>query len=251
MRPLIENLRKLWIFDFDGSLSPLVAERSAARMLPEAKEMLIKLIHLPGQLVAVLSSRMLDDLIPRVGVPGIYLGGGSGTEWLLPDGGRMVAEGRLEPLRRAREGMIGMLEKLREIDGVELEDKKWSVAVHVRQVLQDDRISVLGFLTELARVKPVRVLKGPDVFEIQLLPDTDKLFGVQTLCRLIRFDPGSGRIVYCGDDENDAIAMKWVIRHGGFALSIGAEPLVPGAEAVDDPEALVRKICKLAGLAME
>jgi trehalose 6-phosphate phosphatase len=248
---LIEDHQKLWIFDFDGTLSPLVTERSAARIIPEAHEMLIGLIHLPGHHVAVLSSRMLDDLIPRVDVPGIYLGGGSGTEWLLPDGCRVVAEEKIEPLQKAREEVVPRLETLKAVQGIEVEDKKWSIAIHVRQVPQNVRASVFSLLTDLARTSPIRVLKGPEVFEIQLLPETDKLFGVQTLCRLIRFDPGSGTIVYCGDDENDAIAMKWVIRHGGVAFSIGAEPLVPGAEAVDDPEALVREMRKLAGLAMD
>jgi trehalose 6-phosphate phosphatase len=166
----------------------------------------------------------------------------------LPDGVRVVDEGRLERLRSAREEMIGRLEKLGEIPGVELEDKKWSIAVHIRQVLQDDRTSFFSLLTDLARSSPMRVLKGPEVFEIQLLPEIDKQFGILTLCGLIRFDPGSGMIVYCGDDENDAIAMKWVIGQGGVAFSVGPQPLVAGARRVDSPESLVLEIRRWARL---
>ncbi|MEW6665690.1 MAG: trehalose-phosphatase [Thermodesulfobacteriota bacterium] len=246
MKALTENLRRVWIFDFDGTLSPIVAERSAARMLPEAKKTLTELNHLPGQQVAVLSSRMLDDLISRVRVPGTYLGGGSGIEWLLPDGRRTRAEESLEPLLKAREATIPRIDYLKAIPGVDVEDKTWSVAVHVRRVMQDDRASVFGLLTDMARTGSIRILKGPEVFEIQLLPEIDKLLGVRALCRLIRFDPGSGMIVYCGDDENDAVAMEWVIRQGGVAFSIGFHPLVPGARPVDGPEGLVREIRKWA-----
>jgi trehalose 6-phosphate phosphatase len=248
MGPLDENNRTIWVCDFDGTLSPLVSERAAARILPEAEETLIELSRLPGQQVAVLSSRMLDDLAPRIRVPGIYLGGGSGAEWLLPDGRRKVAEDKFEPLLRVRAEVIGKLEKLKEVPGVDVEDKKWSVAIHVRDVLQDDRESLFGFLKDLAKNNPIGILKGPAVFEIQLLPEIDKVFGVQTLCRLIHFEPGSGRIVYCGDDENDGAAMKWVIRQGGVALSIGFQPLVRGARPVGGPAGLVREIRKLARL---
>lgn len=246
MRSRVGNKGIIWICDFDGTLSPLAAERTAARILPEAEETLIELVRLSGQQVAVLSSRMLDDLIPRVPVSGVHLGGGSGTEWMLGDGRRVCAEEKIEPLQRAREEIGGVLEKLRAVPGLDMEDKKWSVAIHLRQVKQDDRTSIFRLLMNVSRSKPVRVFRGPEVFEIQLLPDVDKLFGVQTLLRLIRFDLGAGMIIYCGDDENDAVAMKWVIRHGGVAFSIGSMPLVPGARAVGGPDGLVREIRKWA-----
>jgi trehalose 6-phosphate phosphatase len=248
MGPSGESNRTIWVCDFDGTLSPLVLERSAARILPEAEKTLTELSRLPRQQVAVLSSRMLDDLAPRIRVPGIYLGGGSGAEWLLPDGRRKVAEDKLEPLLRVRAEVIGKLEKLKAVSGVDVEDKKWSVAVHVRHVLQQDRGSLLGFLKDLTKNNPIGILKGPAVFEVQLLPEIDKVFGIQALCRIIHFEPGSGRIVYCGDDENDAAAMKWVIRMGGVAFSIGLQPLVPGARPVDGPAGLVKEIRELACL---
>jgi trehalose 6-phosphate phosphatase len=248
MMPLIKRIPTLWVYDFDGTLSPLVEERSAATLLPEAKEILIELARLPGQQVAVLSSRSLDDLIPRVDITGLYLGGGSGAEWLLPDSRRIIAEGKMDPLLRARKEVLDDFRRIETIQGVDVEDKKWSVAVHVRRVSPGDRASIFNSLTELARTKGVRILRGPEVFEVQILPEIDKLFGVKTLCSLTGFAPESGMIVYSGDDENDAVAMEWVIRHGGVAFSIGSKPLVQGAISVAGPEALVREVRKLAGL---
>ena len=129
-----------------------------------------------------------------------------------------------------------------------MEDKKWSVAMHVRRVSPDDRASSFNSLTELARTKGICILRRPDVFEVQILPEIDKLFGVKTLCSLAGFAPESGMIIYSGDDENDAVAMEWVIRHDGVAFSIVSQPLVRGAIPVANPVALVREMWNLAGL---
>jgi len=83
---------------------------------------------------------------------------------------------------------------------------------------------------------------------VQLLSEIDKLFGVKNLCKLVSFQPDGGLLVYAGDDENDATAMGWVIREGGAALSIGRNPLVPGARAVASPAALVEEIREMAGI---
>ena len=140
------------------------------------------------------------------------------------------------------------LVKLSGIRGIDLEDKKWSVAVHVRRVSPDDRIRVSDFLGALSRTTGIRLLRGPEVHEIQLLPEIDKLFGVVILCEMLNFVPGPGTLVYAGDDENDALVMNWVLRNGGTALTVGPVPLVPGALVLECPAALVLEVRRLAGL---
>lgn len=239
---------RLWIFDFDGTLSSLVPDRDAAVILPEAGELLSVLSTLPGLVVAVISSRVLDDLIPRIGVEGLYLGGGSGAEWRLPGGKRRAAESEIGRLRDVRNAVMPDIEGLRDIPGIDVEDKKWSVAVHVRQARHDVRKRVREVLDALTRTAGIRVLQGPEVFEIPLMPGMDKLFGVRFLCTILRFEPGPGSLVYAGDDENDATAMEWVIRNGGVAYFVGREPVIPGVLVLEDPGALVQAVRRLAGL---
>ncbi len=241
-------LQRLWVFDFDGTLSPLVPDRDTAALLPEGRELLSALVRLPRQGVAILSSRLLDDLIPRVDLDGLYLGGGSGAEWLLPNGERRIAENKTQRLESARNAVMPELATLSGIQGVDLEDKKWSVAIHVRHVSPDDRKRVFDFLSALSRTTGIRMLRGPEVFEIQLLPEIDKLFGVRVLCGMLNFVPAQGSLVYAGDDENDAIVMDWVLRNGGVALTVGRVPLVPGALVLEHPAALVSEVSRLAGL---
>ena len=250
MPPKESPLQKLWIFDFDGTLSPLVPDRDAAALLPEARELLSKLLKLAGQSVAVLSSRMLDDLIPRIRIKGLYLAGGSGAEWLLPNGERRTVDNKIKRLEGVRVSVMPELNKLSYIKGVDVEDKQWSVAVHVRHVSAEGRARVLDFLAVLSRTTGVRLFRGPEVFEIQLLPEIDKLFGVITLCEMLNFVPAPGSLVYAGDDENDYTVMQWVIRKEGAALFVGKKPKISGIWEIQTPAALVSEVRKLAGLEM-
>lgn len=234
---------RLWIFDFDGTLSPLVPDRNRARLYPACAELLEELVVLPRQRVAVLSSRSLEDLIPRVPVPGVYLGGGSGIEWQFPDGRRvMPEEGWEERLGRVRASILPELGRMAALPGVELEDKKWSVALHTRNAPPESKEELFARIVAWQSPDTVRVFSGPEVLDIQLFPEIDKAFGVRTLCRMLKFDPSDGRVVYAGDDENDAVAMRWVIYLGGVAFMVGYSSFVAGVRLVKDQLALVREV---------
>jgi trehalose 6-phosphate phosphatase len=198
--------------------------------------------------VAVLSSRLLDDLVTRVEVPGVCLGGGSGVEWLLPGGKRWTAVGMAERLLAARETLIPAVGNILSLPGLDVEDKVWSMAIHLRGVRVKQREQVSSFLKDRLRRRGIRFFRGPEVVEIQFLPEVDKVFGVKAICELFGVDPRRGRLIYAGDDENDAIAMAWVIQQGGLAVKVGYSHIVPGAWHVTSPAALVFELGNLNGL---
>ena len=70
--------------DFDGTLSEIVAEPDAARLVPGAAKALERLAALWP--VAILSGRDLADVRDRVGIPGIWYSGSHGFELVGPDG---------------------------------------------------------------------------------------------------------------------------------------------------------------------
>jgi trehalose 6-phosphate phosphatase len=238
--------KRVWFFDFDGTLSLIVPERSAAVIHPACKTLLRELASTPTEHVAVLSSRLLDDLIPRVAVAGVFLGGGSGVEWIIEGKDRWIVDKKLETrLTAAREKILPRIMKLTAISGMEIEDKIWSVAIHTRKCNDESRIHTALMAENLRSELNVRISRGPEVFEVQLLPEIDKAYGVRELCAFLGFDPSHGEIVYAGDDENDATAMEWVLQHGGVAFTVGNAPLVPGARVVESPESLAEAIHKL------
>lgn len=241
--------RRLWAFDFDGTLSPIVPVRTEARIYPACRSLLLDLVRTPGNPVAVLSSRSLEDLISRMPVPKVYLGGGSGLEWRLP-GGQRIVPGKevVKSMEKARTRLLPVLEEISSVPGTDFEDKRWSIAVHYRRASPDARTTLGSLLAEVRRRKGVRVFDGPAVAEIQLVPGWEKAMGLAGLCRFLRFDPSGGRIVYAGDDENDVTAMRWVLSRKGTALAVGIRPRVPGARAVSGPASLARAVRRLACL---
>jgi trehalose 6-phosphate phosphatase len=243
------NKQTLWIFDFDGTLSPLVPDREKATIDPTCKELLQDLVGNPLYRVAVLSSRSLEDLTPRVQIPEVFLGGGSGAEWAIYGGHRvMVAGGYEERLNRVRNDTIPHIKKFSIIPGVELEDKKWSIAIHTREASPKSKKIFFRRLKQWEPPFDIRLLHGPEVIEIQFLPEINKTFGVRIFCELNKFDPQYGMLVYAGDDENDSLAMNLVLELGGLTFTVGEQRLVPGSRLVKSPSSLAQEIRNLAGL---
>lgn len=239
-------MERIWFFDFDGTLSAIVPDRAHAELHPACRAMLLELVALPLQHVAILSSRRLDDLAVRMPVEGVFLGGTSGTEWQVPGGHRMTLSGRpAETLEEARAELTPEIMSLADLPGVVVEDKVWSLALHTRHAPDGSRVRLAERLSCWRPGRKVRVFRGPEVFEIQLVPRVNKSFGVRMLCRFLKFTPGPGTLFYAGDDENDAIAMRLVTRLGGIAVTVGERGLIPASLLAEDPPALADEVCRL------
>ena len=242
------ELRRLWVFDFDGTLSPLVPDRNAARLHPASRAMLKELAADSRYRVAVLSSRSLEDLAPRVPVPGLFLGGGSGLEWRLPQGHWIRPGEKAErKLAEARKAVLPELTRISAFPGVDLEDKHWSLTVHFRSVVPEALCMLVPLIQDLKKCPGIRVYEGPFAAEVQFFPSVNNSFGVRRLCRFLRFYPSGGGIVYAGDDENDAVAMRWVVSKKGTAIAVGDGIRVPRVLHVDGPVSLVRAVRGMAG----
>lgn len=238
--------RSLWVFDFDGTLSPIVPDRNEARLHRECEKMLRFLVRSPWNRVAVLSSRALDDIVSRVTVPGVYVGGASGLEWRLPGGHRVGPSSASEVLLAARRRAVSsLLEEIASVPGVEIEDKRWSVAVHYRNASPRSFRRRVSLLQRLRNRKGIKVFRGPEAVEVQMLGGAGKSAGVRRLCRLADWDPSRERIVYAGDDQNDAVAIRWVLSKGGAGIVVGNRITVPRARHVEGPADLARAVRNL------
>jgi len=242
----LPEIERVWIFDFDGTLSDIVSDRDAAVLNPLCRTVLLGLVGQRGQTVAVLSSRRLDDLALRADVPGLYLGGCSGIIWLTPDGKKHSCEHTFsKQLTAVRAAVLDRLKTAGRHPGVELEDKQWSLTVHVRNAADDVRQYIHEQLENIAAAHAIRLFRGPKAIEVQLIPAINKAFGVREFCEGVLGISGHTAVIYAGDDENDATAMRWVLDRGGVALTVGSAPLVPGAQVVATPLDLALAVCAL------
>lgn len=246
IRPSAEQW--LWIFDFDGTLSPIVPDRNAATMDPACRRLLSDLLR-AGHRVAILSSRSLDDLYPRIGIPGVYAGGGMGVEWMLPAGEwHSYAETFSGDVAVKRDAASAGMERIGRTLGVDVEDKYWTVSFHVRGLKEEQKEEVRRELSTLADLQGLRIRSAPEAFEVLFSPMLDKSFGVSVLCRIVNWDTRQGRLVYAGDDENDAVAMELVAHLGGVTISVARSPAVRDTILARDPAHLASVCRRMAGL---
>ncbi|MDA8413791.1 MAG: trehalose-phosphatase [Desulfobacteraceae bacterium] len=239
---------RIWFFDFDGTLSPIVADRGAAELHPACAGMLKDLSRSPADCVAIISSRDFEDILPRVPLDDVIIGGNSGMEWRLPGGCRLsLGADKGDILQARREELLPLIEELGQLPGIEIEDKKWSIAIHVIKTDAGVMDNVAGTISAWALRENIAVHRGPDVFEIQLLPGFNKSVGASFLAGKLAVDSQHDSIIYAGDDENDAIAMWWALMTGGRAIVIGSRVDVPGAMYVKDQQALAEMVQQLRG----
>lgn len=233
----------LWAFDFDGTISHIVPDRNSAVLDPDCRDVLTSLANDHNQIVAVVSSRSLEDLRTRVSIKNVILAGGSGLEWWAPGGLRLgpnrVAKDRLI---KTREKIFPALKAVGRIPGVEIEDKNWSAAIHFRKVADENLSIVAQELEDLHYNYNITLQYGPEVAEVQFLEEVNKKIAVKVLATLFGRRLTSARLIYSGDDQNDAQAMRWVLKKKGAAYIVGNQISIKNANVVADPTDLARAL---------
>jgi len=242
--------RRIWVFDFDGSVSRQGSDANDARLHARCEAMLRFLARGPWNRVAVISARRLDDLAERIPLPKVLLGGCSGLEWRGPGGYRSFPDSGVEKILAVRRRAIApLLAELASIPGVEVEDRNWSVAIRFRDASPRHFRRRMHLLQRFRSRAGIKVYRGSDGAEVQLAPRGDKSDGVRRLCRMIGWNPSPGGLVYAGRDENDAPAMRWVLQKGGSVFVVGDGVAVPGARYVTGPAELASEIHACSGAA--
>jgi trehalose 6-phosphate phosphatase len=179
----------LLAFDFDGTLAPIVADRDRAAMRDRTAGLLTRVCALYP--CAVISGRSRADVTARLGTaPVQYVVGNHGLE---PHAG-MAAFAR--DIRRARP----LLERvLCASDGIDVEDKRFSLAVHYRRARRpcDARATIGRAVAGL----PMRLRVIPGKLVANLLPENAPHKGDALL--QLRAGAQAETALYIGDDMTD------------------------------------------------
>jgi alpha,alpha-trehalase len=211
--------RPLALFvDFDGTLSPIVNNPQDARISPEMRAALRAVAA--RHTVAVVSGRDRSFVEAQVGIEAIWYAGSHGLDIAGPDGEMVHPDaGRTVPL------LDDLAERLREalstIEGVYFERKRFSLAVHYRNVQPARRPEVKDTAARLAgEVQHLRAHAGKMVLEIQPALDWDKGSAVEWLIDALSIDPATTLVLYVGDDETDEDAFR-VLNDRGLGIYVG------------------------------
>ena len=190
-------------FDFDGTLAPIVTEPARAALRPATRRLL-------GRVAAVypcvvISGRAVADVERRLA--GIPLRGVIGNHGLEP--WRATAGLR----RTVERWLVQLAPGLAQLNGVVLEDKTYSLAVHYRRSRQKKLVRA-ALVRQLTALEDARVIGGKLV--VNLIPLGAPHKGVALLRERDRL--GCDTALFLGDDETDEDAFA--LDQPGRLLSI-------------------------------
>lgn len=197
----------LLAFDYDGTLAPIARTPAAARMRRDTR----RLLTLAARLYpcVVISGRALDDLTRRLHrIPAWYLFGNHGLEPPAPGA----------PLPTpAREWARHLKRRLPHDPGLVIEDKRYSVTIHYRNV-RDKRRAIEAIDRVVAELPDARALGGEDA--VSLLPrgGANKGVALRQACRWFACDSA----IYVGDDGTDEDAFASTYPEKLLTIRVGA-----------------------------
>jgi len=204
--------------DYDGTLSPIVNDPARAEISTGMRLALADVAS--HHLVAVISSRDRSFVEQRVGIKGLWYAGNHGMDIAGP-GKHMVHPGAERVVPLVHEIEQRLRRELSEIKGVLLERKRFSLAVHYRNVQPEEAETVRRSALKLAQnYEELRPRHGKMVVELQPALDWDKGSAVEWLMASLRLESSSTLVVYLGDDETDEDAFE-ALNGRGVGVFVG------------------------------
>jgi alpha,alpha-trehalase len=208
--------------DYDGTLTRIVSHPENAGLSDSMRETLRELVARAP--VSILSGRDLADVRRRVNIDGIVYAGSHGFDIAGPRGLRRELGAEFLPELDLAEKELR--EGLDDISGARVERKRFSIAAHYRNVMEDDAFRVaLAVDAVAARHRELRRIDGKKVYE--LLPDIDWNKGKAVLWLLETLDLVRGKVlpIFIGDDRTDEDAFRALERQGiGILVSEQSQP---------------------------
>ncbi|HNQ90185.1 MAG TPA: trehalose-phosphatase [Verrucomicrobiota bacterium] len=232
---LNSRARRAAVFtDYDGTLTPIVAHPEDAVLRQQMREIVRRLSHITP--VAVISGRDLADVRERVDLEDIIYAGSHGFDIIGPAGLRLERPEAKECLPALDVAEARLREKLSGIPGAQIERKKYSIAIHFRNVAECRLPDIESLVDAMAAQHPnLRKRHGKKVFELQPNVAWHKGRAVLWLLEVLRLDTPDVVPIYLGDDLTDEDAFE-ALHDRGAGIVVRDEPHPTAARyALENP----------------
>ncbi|MGH7355755.1 MAG: trehalose-phosphatase [Candidatus Rokuibacteriota bacterium] len=233
------------IFDYDGTLTPIVAMPEAARLSRRGRALLARLARRERAIVAIVSGRSLSDLRVRVAVSGVVYGGCHGLEIEGPGLRFRHPRARAAAVAAARRRLVAGATA---IPGARVEFKRLTVSLHYRAVAPSRHAAVRALVASVVREVPdVVVVPGRRLFDFVPRVNWDKGSAVGWIVRragrvLPRVRP---LVLYAGDDTSDEAAFSALgARHVTVRVGGGPTRAAHVVRGVREVHALLRLLVR-------
>ena len=218
---LLKSDRILLLFDYDGTLTPIVPRPEDATLSEETRRRLTSLAANPRCIAGIVSGRSIADLSLLADIPGfIYAGNhgmeiqGQGIDFIHP--GAVAARDALD---RVRDDLAGALAH---VPGIIVEHKGLTLTVHFRGTPEPMAGGVNAVVEEatapLVEQGLMRLTRGKMVVEVRPAIPWDKGKAIEKIREEFEDSPLP---VYFGDDRTDEDGFTVVQDMGGVAVFVG------------------------------
>ena len=218
---LLRQEKVLLLFDYDGTLTPIVARPEDALMPADVRRSLAALVAHPRYIVGIVSGRSLEDLSGLAGIPGIILAGNHGMEIRGPDL-EFTHDGAQSGRETLAEVRDRLADELADIPGIIVEDKALTLTIHYRGTPSQltDQVESIAVETTDPFVErgDLKLTRGKMVIEVRPNIQWDKGKAIQRIRAELG---GSHYAAYFGDDRTDEDGFREVQALGGLAVFVG------------------------------
>jgi trehalose-phosphatase len=238
--------------DYDGTLTPIVERPEDAVLAPEMRERIRRLAE--RCLVALVSGRDVGFVVEQVALDSASsFSEVTGSMWWSRPAASCSRTGSGSSKRssaRSRLPRPRSPRRCRRITGARIERKKYAIAVHYRQVAEEEVAAVEAAVDEvLARHAELRKTGGKKVFELRPDIDWDKGRALLWVLEALGMDGDTYAPVYIGDDLTDEDAFA-VLRGNGLGIAVGSEDrLTLAGFSVPDTDAAGEVLARLVAYA--
>ncbi len=218
----VSAAQRLWLFlDYDGTLAEF--EPTPDILIPdrELKDLLSRIATKNRLCVAIVSGRCLSDLQTLLPVEGIYIAATYGIEIQTPSREHIQRE-EYKAIRPYLERLKPRWEEIiNGRKGFYLEDKGWSLALHARFAPEHEARRVISTVQQTLDQELIteqfRLIKQKKFLELSSAK-ANKGEAVSYLLNHFPADPS--RLLYIGDDANDAEAFQTIHELDGVAIAV-------------------------------
>jgi trehalose 6-phosphate phosphatase len=231
------------LFDYDGTLVPIVDHPGLAKLPPGTREVLQRLAARPGVIVGILSGRQIDDLKNMVALRDLCYSGVSGLELEL-DGVRIIHP----QAAKGRALIAAVSNSLRQLaatyPGAWVEDKGLGLTLHYRAAAADRIEELQAGAQQLLQSFGEQLRIANVSMALEITPSLGWTKGSAVWAMTAH--AGCGAVpLYAGDEANDREALEAAGACGGIAIGIGPRAPSVASFHLPNPAALVNLLFAL------
>ncbi len=218
VRRRLAGRRATVFLDYDGTLTPIVQDHTRACLPAPMRAAVVRLARCCP--VTIISGRDLARLHELVALESVTLAGSHGFQITLPEGRGGGLEKGSEFLPLLDQAERTLRRRLADIPGHDVERKRFSIAVHYRQVADGDVAALRAVVDEVLKMhSQLRLGHGKKVFEIRPDVSWGKGHAVQWILREQGLDHAGAVPLYIGDDLTDEDAFR-VLAGWGICIAV-------------------------------